>query len=98
MLYLSTSTQNKRSVLFHSKLSWRFSHVDDVEAAEGLWQTRDDGAVPLGVIVELEQRRGHQLVVAGHREIRLLLQLHREQLPVNHFLEAPQTFPYANGR
>ena len=58
------------------------SHVDEVEPGEGLRQAGDDGAVALGVVVELEKRRRHQLVVPGHREVGLLLQLDQEQLAV----------------
>ena len=57
-------------------------HVDKVEAAECLGQAGDDRPVALAVVVQLEQRRRHQLVVAGHSEVGLLLQLDEEELAV----------------
>ena len=54
-------------------------HVDKVEAAECLGQAGDDRPVALAVVVQLEQRRRHQLVVAGHSEVGLLLQLDEEE-------------------
>jgi hypothetical protein len=58
------------------------SHVDKVEPAECLRQAGDDGPVPLGIVIQLEQGGGHQLVVAGHSEVGLLVELHQEQLAV----------------
>ena len=51
-------------------------HVDEVESTESLRQAGDDGTVALRVVVQLEERGGHQLVVARHREIGLLLHKH----------------------
>ena len=56
--------------------------VDEAESAERLREGGDDGSVALRVVVELEERRGHQLVVLGHGEVGLLLELHQEQLVV----------------
>ena len=57
-------------------------HVDEVEPAECLGHTGDDGPVALSIVVQLEQRRRHQLVVPGHGEVGLLWELDQEQLPV----------------
>ena len=56
--------------------------VDEAESAERLREGGDDGSVALRVVVELEERRGHQFVVLGHGEVGLLLELHQEQLVV----------------
>ena len=45
-------------------------HVDEGEPAESLRQTRDDGPVTLRVVIQLEEWRGHQLVVPGYRKQR----------------------------
>ena len=56
--------------------------VDESESPEGLRQGRNDWSVSLRVVIEFEQRRCHQLVVLGHREVSLFLELHQEQFPV----------------
>ena len=58
------------------------SHVDEVEPAQCLRQAGDDGSIPLGIVIKLEQGGGHQLVVAGHGKVGLLVELHQEQLAV----------------
>ena len=50
-----------------------YLHIDKVKSAERLWHAGDDGPVSRGVIVQLEQRRGNELVVTRHCEVRFLL-------------------------
>ena len=69
-------------ILSYSFPSPPSSHVDEVEPAECLWQTGDDGSVPLGIVIQLEQGGGHQLVVARHGEVSLLVELYEEELAV----------------
>jgi len=73
----STYITNQNTLNFSLAL-----HVNKVESPEGLWEGRDDRAVALGVVVQLEQGRRHQLVVTRHSEVSLLLQLNKEQLLV----------------
>merc|ERR1719319_654344 len=73
----STYITNQNTLNFSLAL-----HVNKVESPEGLWEGRDDRAVALGVVVQLEQGSRHQLVVTRHSKVSLLLQLNKEQLLV----------------
>ena len=78
-------TEYFRTIVFQfwmCHIKERHSHVDEVEPSQGLRETRNNGSVALGVVVQLEEGGGHQLVVPGHSEVGFLLQLHQEQLPV----------------
>ncbi len=59
-----------------------FLHVDKTETTQCLRQGGDDGAVALGVIEELKEGRGDELVVARYGKVRLLRQLNHEELSV----------------
>lgn len=48
-------------------------HIDEVESAEGLGQTGDDGSIALRIVIEFKQWSRHQLVVPRYSKIRLLL-------------------------
>lgn len=65
-----------------SSLYALYLHIDKVKSAQRLWHAGDDGPVSRGVIVQLKQRRGNELVVTRHCEVRFLLQLYKEQLSV----------------
>ena len=71
------------STIFILENLWpHLSHVDEVEPAKCLGQAGYDGSVALGIVIQLEQGGSHQLVVAGHGEVGLLIELHHSQLAV----------------